>query len=265
MNGYAELRSYLGRLGMPQGATIVYIALLRGGAQSILQLSRATKLERTKVYRLIDSLRTYGLIEIEEHYKRRLIRAAPVTNLYATFIQKEEEIASLKRELYTFKDIYTPALLSTTHMRVQLYEGNEGIRQALWNELRAKDEIVGYNYRILEEAAGKKYTSTWAEVFARRKLTSRLVVGDEFVDSWQDGLKGGRGTGKKVIGIQYHYLPRTVFPITHSCDIYDDVVVYFQWYGNEIIAVEIYNRQIANIQRHFFETLWEQSTTEERL
>jgi hypothetical protein len=48
-------------------------------------------------------------------------------------------------------------------------------------------------------------------------------------------------------------------PITISQDIYDDVVAYLSWRDNEVFGIEIYNRNIANNQRHFFEKLWKQA------
>jgi hypothetical protein len=53
-------------------------------------------------------------------------------------------------------------------------------------------------------------------------------------------------------------MPEHLFPITHSTVIYGDVTAYFNWKDGEIFGIEIYNQQIADAQRQFFEMLWRQ-------
>ena len=53
------------------------------------------------------------------------------------------------------------------------------------------------------------------------------------------------------------YVEARTFAIDHSTIIYDNVVAYYSWKDSEIFGIEIYNQEIADGQRKFFEMLWE--------
>lgn len=259
------IRTYFAKLGLEAEIADIYLALHAHGPQTISELSRSSKVERTRIYRLIDKLLESNLVEVETHYKRGIIKAAPIANLHILITQKEQELKSLQDELGLIQQVLARNSLSSPATRVQFYQGREGIRQMLWNELNAKGEIVGYNYRVLEEGTGKKFMERWTEEFERRKLTCRLITSDDFADSWDEGQKpGGEGTGQRINGMTYHCISPEDFKITHSCDVYDNVVGYYHWKDSEVFGIEIHNQEIADAQREFFEMLWVTSRPETR-
>lgn len=261
----SAVRSYFAKLGLEPEIADIYLALHSFGPQTISELSRNAKVERTRIYRLIDKLLESNLIEVETHYRRGIIKAAPIANLHILISQREQELKSLQDELELIQQVLARNSLSSPATRVQFYQGREGIRQMLWNELNAKSEIVGYNYRILEEGTGKKFMQNWTEEFEKRGLTCRLITGDDFATSWSEGQKSfGEGTGERIKGMQYHCISPKDFKITHSCDVYDNVVAYYHWKDNEIFGIETYNQEIADTQRQFFEMIWKKSKPEER-
>ena len=259
----SAVRNYFAKLGFEKEIADIYLALYADGPQTISALARSSHVERTRIYRLIDTLMESNLIEVEARSKRGIIKAAPISNLHILINEKEQELKSLQDELGLIEQVLSRNSLSSPASRVQFYQGEEGIRQMMWNELNAKSEILGYNYRVLEEGTGKKFMQRWTEEFEKRKLRCRLVVGDDFVQSWHDGLKTV-GTGQRVKGMDYNYIAPDDFKITHSCDMYDDVVAYFHWKDNEVYGVEIYSQEIADSQRQFFELIWQKSVPETR-
>ena len=67
------IEDYIRGLGYSQEAAMLYGALVEKGPLTILEASRATGIERTALYRLIDDLTARGLIEeVLEHKSRRL-------------------------------------------------------------------------------------------------------------------------------------------------------------------------------------------------
>jgi len=259
------VRTYFAKLGLDREIADIYLSLHAHGPQTISELSRTAHVERTRIYRLIDKLLASNLIEVESHYKRGVIKAAPIANLNILISQKEQELKGLQDELGLIEQVLARNSMSNPATRVQFYQGCEGIRQMLWNELEAKTEIIGYNYRILEEGTGKRFMERWTQEFEKRQLSCRLITGDMFADSWGDGQKKlGEGTGQRVKGMAYHCIAPNDFKITHSCDIYDSCVGFYNWKDGEVFGVEIYNPEIADSQRQFFELLWEKSKPETR-
>jgi hypothetical protein len=103
----------------------------------------------------------------------------------------------------------------------------------------------------------------WGEEFKQRGLRMRLIGGDDFRQSWKDAdTTFGKGYSQRVSGIDYRYITPADFPITHSCETYDNVVTYCNWKDNELFGIELYNQDIADAQRAFFELLWAKSVPE---
>ena len=260
-----SIRTYFAKLGLETEIADIYLALHAHGPQTISALARNSRVERTRIYRLIDKLLASNLIEVESHYKHGIIKAAPIANLHILINEKEQELRNLQDELGLIEQVLARNSLSSPATRVQFYYGREGIRQMLWNQLETKGEMVGYNYRIDDEATGKAYMRRWAEEFIKRGLQSRLLTGDDFAASCREGKQAlGEDVGERIPGIQYRYIAPNDFPITHSCESYDSVVAYYQWHRGEIFGFEIYNQSIADAQRQLFELLWAKSKPEQR-
>ena len=259
------IKTYFVKLGLEPEIADIYIALHEHGPQTISELSRTSRVERTRIYRLIDDLLASNLIEVETHYKRGIIKAAPIANLHILISEKEQELKSLQDELGLIEQVLGRNSLSSPVTRVQFYHGREGIRQMFWNELRAKSEIVGYVYRIIDEPNGRKFMKRYWEEFHRRQLHMRLISGDAFLQSWKDAdTTFGQGYSQRVSGIDYRYISPDIFPVTHACEIYDNVVMYCNWKDNELFGIEIYNQEIADAQRATFEMLWSKATPDTR-
>ena len=261
----AAIRTYFTKLGLEPEIADIYVALHTHGPQTISELARTSRVERTRIYRLIDKLLASNLIEVESQYKRGIIKAAPIANLHILINEKEQELKSLQDELSLIEQVLGRNSLSSPTTRVQFYQGPEGIRQMFWNELRAQTEIVAYVFRVVNEPTGRSFMHRWGEEFAGRGLRERLLYGDDFRESWTDAdKKWGPGYSKRIPGIDYHYLPPSVFAVTNTCEVYDNVVMYADWRDGELFGIEIYNQGIADAQRAFFELLWAKSEPETR-
>lgn len=250
------IRTYFGKLGLEAELADIYLSLHSHGPQTISALARSSKVERTRIYRLIDRLMDSNLIEVETHHKRGIIKAAPITNLRILINQREAELKNLQDELSLIEQTLARNTLSNPDSRIQFYRGPEGVRQMLWNELNAASEILAYSNRILEEATGKTFMDRWTDQFKARELRCRLLVNDEFVKSWHSGKKSGIATGRKVAGTDYAVTPDSIFRLHHVCHMYDNVVAYYHWKDNETYGIEMYNDEIAGSQRQFFELIW---------
>ncbi|HSX31644.1 MAG TPA: helix-turn-helix domain-containing protein [Candidatus Saccharimonadales bacterium] len=260
----SAIRTYFGKLGLDIEIADIYLALYTHGPQTISELARTSGVERTRIYRLIDQLMASNLIEVESHYKRGVIKAAPIANLRILINEKEQELRSLQDELGLIEQVLARNSLSSPATRVQFYRGPEGIRQMLWNRLGSKSDSIGQTYRIAEEPTGRAFMERWAAAFEEKQLNTRLLLNDEFVTSLQQN-KPKVKEQRRIAGIQYNHIDDKILKITHTCYVYGNVVAYLHWKDNEVFGIEIYNKQIADTQRTLYEMLWKQSTPETRL
>jgi len=253
----AAIRTYFAKLGLEKEIADIYLALHTHGPQSISELSRNARVERTRIYRLIDKLLESNLVEVESHYKRGIIKAAPIANLHILISQKEQELKSLQDELGLIEQMLARNSLSSPATRVQFYEGREGIRQMLWNETKAKTEIVSILYENIQNKTDLKFFERWSDKCNDQRIQLRSVYGDRFIKTQKEWY--AKHDNQRLKQWRGRYITSDIFPINHNTIIYDDVVAYYNWKDSEVFGVEIYNKDIADAQRTFFEMLWRQA------
>jgi sugar-specific transcriptional regulator TrmB len=250
------MHQYFAKLGIEPELADIYLTLRAYGPQSLLQLSRNAKIERTKLYRLIDSCKEYHLIEIEEEYKRKTYKAAPISNLQILLSKKEQELSDLKKELVDLQEIYQPTSASSPMTHVQFFRGPEGVKQMYWNQTKARTESLSILFENMQNRTNLAFFERWVQRCNERDLRFRSIVSDHFLSTQKDWYQ--TNTNEKLKHWEGRHLPDNVLPITHSMVTYDDVVAYYNWKDGEVFGLEIYNQEIADAQRNLFEMLWKQ-------
>jgi sugar-specific transcriptional regulator TrmB len=250
----SPMHDYFAKLGLEPEIAEIYLALQAYGPQSLFQLARNAKIERTRLYRLLDTLEECQLIEIETLYKRKIYKAAPISNLQGLLSKREQEIRNLQKGLAELENHYASVALSSPLTHVQFYRGQEGVKQMYWNQTRARSESLSILYENIQSKSNLSFFERWVERCNKQGLTFRSLVGDHFLATQKDWYT--KHDNEKLIYWEGRYIPDTTLPITHSTVAYDDVVAYYNWQDGEIFGLEIYNQEIANMQRHVFETFW---------
>ncbi len=257
MTSKQNIRKIIHSVGGDTEVADLYYALVIYGPQTISQLAKNAHIERTKVYRLLDDMQSLRLIEIELHPKRNIIKATPLSSILPIITQKQQELTEAAKALPHLESLLNKQTLTSPLTRVQFYKGQEGAKQMLWNQTKAQGETLSILYENMQSHTGEEFYVRWAERCNERGLTFRSVVGDAFMKSQQEwATKNTSGTLKNWHG---KYISRDIHEIHFWTCLYDDVVAYFSWHDYEIYGIEIYNQDIANSSRDFFEMLWEKS------
>lgn len=250
------VRPYFAKLGLESQIADIYLALYTHGPQTISSLARTARVERTKIYRLIDQLMTSGLIEVEAHYKRGIVKAAPIANIRILIAQREHELKSLQDDLELIEQTLARNQLSSPATRVQFYHGLEGIRQMQWNQISSGTELLSIIDEPIQHALGKQFTIRWAEAVNRNDVHMRLLETPNFRQ-----INAAWYKQHKIPELVQHVESRVVdpdaFPVGHNTDIWGDVVAYYNWKDGDVYGIELYNPAIAATQRAFFAMLWE--------
>ena len=256
------IREYFAQLGLEREVASLYLALYRHGAQSISELARSSGIERTRIYRMIDMLKSTNLVEVEVRYKRSVLRAAPLDNVHILLAKKEEELQALRGKLPQIQQTLQAHEHAANPIKVQLYTNVDGIKQMLWNETRSKTEKLALLYENMQGFTNSAFFERWVREENQKGNDHRGLIGDHFLETQKKWYahKDNERLGKW----ESRYVPTTLFPITHSMVIYNDVVAYYNFQDGSVFGVEIYNEQIATTQRAFFETLWQQATPIDR-
>lgn len=257
MSPQLEIREYLHKLGFEPQIADLYLTLHNFGPLSISQLSRHSGVERTRIYRLLDTLQASGLVETEIRSKRSIIKAAHIGNLQSLLSKREQELQALQDELHTIEKSFTHNSISSEHAKVHFYQGLDGRKQMFWNQTRAKGETVCILYENMQNKTNSTYFERWVRKCNEQNLHFRGIIGEHFIRTQQNWY--AEHQNERLTHWESRYINPSIYPITYSLIVYDDVVAYHTWQGGEIFGIEIINQEIADGQRRLFEMLWKQS------
>lgn len=245
---------YLLKLGLSQESAAVYTALIGKKAQTAQEIAEATKVPKTTVYRRIEELKVFGLVEeqLDEYKKVFAPTSSDFFNLL--IVKKEQEIKDLRAQLPHIRHLLLGQFQSfDPETKVLFYRGQDGIQQMLWNMLKTKTDVSGFTYRDLTNFVGRSFSDSWVKEFQANRSTVRDIYSDEYIVSKfeaknPEGVPWGLGDSRYVA-------PETL-DINHQMDIYNNVVCIYNWYKGDVFGIEIYNEKVARFHRQIFNILW---------
>jgi sugar-specific transcriptional regulator TrmB len=258
MQNLDTIIKFLSFLGLDFEESKIYLTLLEKGGMTVLEISRITKVSRTNVYRLVEKLKTEGLIEEIQRSSKKILMPVGAHKLEMLVKEQESKAEYLRKFLPELSTII-PATnsISQPETKVMFYKGVEGIKQMVWNTLKAEGECVGYSYRTIAEIVGEDFAESWYTEFRFRKLRFRDLIGDEYLKSIN------QESPRKVDNPNFdsRFISKDVLDINHQVDIYNDIVAYYTWHEGEIFGVEIHNKKVAKLQKQLFEAIWRLGVT----
>ncbi len=257
MNNKDTLLLNLKKLGLSPDECKVYLSLL-DSSKSHLELARKTGVNRTKIYRIADDLTKRGLITVEQDDLGKRLAANSPSNLEIALTTAEEKL-NLQRQLLDIvmpdlQDLFASADTKHAHdFVVNTYEGVDGFKQMLWNELKTEGELLAFGDGTLqglvddERWAEKHRTKTVEAGYTLREILNpkskpaNFTKNTEFID---------KVFNKRIIS-------RDILPLNHQLIIYNDTVAVYNWREGKKVGVEIVNPAFAAMQRAIFEHYWQ--------
>lgn len=241
------------KLGFTEEETRLYTVLGRKGPLTALELSRASQINRTKVYRLLETLKKRGLIEELVDENRLLAKAVGPHQLRLLIHREEEKTRFLTTAFPMVSSLFSEATMNSTDTRVLYYRGKNGIQQMGWNTLQTEGVMRGYSYRRYDEIVGEAFDKKWSREWEERGLVLKDIYSHRYLDSLG---KSEQHVRQNTAYFQSRYIPPEILDINHQMDVYNDVIAIYNWYDGEVVGVEIYNQKMAMMQKQLFDIVW---------
>ncbi len=253
----AAIKRYFTLLGFGPATSLVLASLLINGKQTVLEISRSTGIERTKVYRIIDRLLKKNYIVQVKQYKRHAYRISDIDKFSQKRSDYEAKARILADEWSGFAESFEEyGNKEKSNTDIRYYNGVDGIRQLIWNELKAEGELLSFTYRDLQEVVGRHFFVQWGEEFGKRGLVCKDLRTDSFCESTQrQGYRPAPFKGDLV-----RYLPGDFPNMPISVDVYNDIVAIYDWKNGELFGVEIENGQFAQFMKGTFNLMWDKGS-----
>ncbi len=252
MTNKQELIDNLHTIGLSGEETAVFIALLEGN-QTHQAISKATNINRTTVYRVVDSLAAKGLVhELTSDEGRRIASA----DLFAIELLLADQELELKEKRMALDKVLSLAPTfkqsESTEFNVKTFYGVTGLKQMMWNDLKTNNELLVFSYHnSLNDVAGKRFADKFRGEIIARGITQRGLCNDP------DGTVSGYSEHQNYVDhYDERYIDPQLLPIGQEMVIRDGVVAIYNWDKDVRVGTEIHNPHYATFMRSIFEHYW---------
>lgn len=240
--------------GLSSDEAKIYVYLLSHDFRSALELSRQLSIARTKVYRLIEKLSDKKLL-VKKLDDRGMRFGAASPEVFSDMVHDQLRISqNMQQQL---PDI-TQKLQSLAHMhhsqsKVLYYEGIEGLKQVSYNLIKAKDRLRVFEMKRLSEFLPKDFAEDIRSKLVANKITTYDLTNEK-------EISGFTSISEMITTFsKYRYIDPKKLLIEFEIIIYNDVYVTYSYHQDKIFALEIYNAQLASMQKQLFDFVWNQA------
>ena len=246
----------LQNLGLTKTQSSVLDYLFEHGEAKASDIAKVVRHPRGVVYKAIEELIALKLVEKMEKEKQiARFRAVHPRNLESVLEAKERELTQNKK---IFEDLL-PQLASSYNLTlnkpgVKFYEGEEGLEKVLYDTLTSKTEVyLMFNRDAMSQEPAFKAIN---EVYKKRRLRANVKKKIIRIGA-QPELTFGTADDKYDSITEIKYLEKNAAPFKTNIHIYDGKISFLIMDKGKIIAILIEDRNIFEINKFWFETLWE--------
>jgi sugar-specific transcriptional regulator TrmB len=242
-------------LGLTDEQTQIYLSLLSRGPQTVSQLTRSTKVQRTYIYRIAEELIGKGLVAIEGKAKKTTF-----TPLSPDHLLRQAEDAKTKAErAHLALEGILPRLkekFSLINQRpvVTYYEGIEGIKKVFVDIYAPKNEPV-YGCVDLEKSDTAVPGIVLKDLIPLR-IKNKLFA-KSFIAASPQAVKLQKKDKESLR--ESILLDKKEFPIPAEIDIYEDKVAMLCFTKGQFVGILIKNKDIAESLKSIMKLAFENS------
>jgi sugar-specific transcriptional regulator TrmB len=236
------------KIGLTKNESKVYQTLLQLGTSKTGEILKKSKLNSGKIYEILESLKTKGLLSESLINNIKHFTAAPPSQILEYIKDKKEELENEENiaksaipELEKLRNLTSKETKSVT------YVGLRGIKSAAdeaLNSMNSSEEIYAMGVTELKD---KKFNNFWLG-WQKRRIDKEIH---------QKMLFSERGEYFKRFTKMKYNKARVLTGITPvTVDIFGEDKTLILNYGETPSCILIHDKNTAKSFRHFFEQLW---------
>jgi sugar-specific transcriptional regulator TrmB len=240
--------------GLSEGESRIYLYLLKNDFLTALELSRKLNMGRTKVYRLLDKLKDKQLVEYQVHTRGIKFGASHPMRLKHMVQSQEHKVERLKENLPNLIDHLIALMPEDVNQgKVLYYEGLEGLKQVSYNITRASDMVRVFEMEHLSDFLSLDFAED-----VRQELIDKNIYTRDLTN--QTEFSGFTDKEELIANLsEFRHISPNKLKIRFETLIYNDVYATYTYQSDKIFCVEIYNEQLAQMQKQLFDFIWSQA------
>lgn len=247
-----QIDKTLKKLNFTDKEITVYLVIIELGSAKVNTISRKTDINRTTVYDVLETLVSKGLVSKIKKGKIMSFTAMDPKQLIAyserekqetikEFDDNEKSIESIIPELISLQNIYTDK------PKVQMFEGEKGMREAYEDTLNSKEIILAYaNVNTMHKALPNFFPEYYKRRAAKKifikAIMPKNVESEERSKLDQEEMRESRFLNDE----------NQVF--SPEINLYNNKMLIVSW--KEKIAVIIESKELVDLQKMTFNIVW---------
>lgn len=233
----------------------IYLYLLDNSFTTALIISRELHIGRTRAYRILDKLIAKQLVE--QRVKERGFQFGATHPSKFSFLlkEREHEIKLLKESLPNIlQHLEKKQKKQSEDTKILYYKGLDGLKQITYNSTKAVGELFIYEVALdMSNFLPKSFSEEMRREFVKNKIHVRELTLHRKINDWTEVTTFAKSYWQARFLNPKHFSPSI------ETLIYNDVYVMYSWKDDNIFGVEIYNKDLAAMQKALFTTLWQQA------
>jgi len=236
----------LRKFGLSEKEAKVYLSLLGLGEALASEVAAKTNIARQLVYDLFERLIEFGLVSFVIKENKKYFKAASPEQLNSILKEKERAIDEAMPELKKIQSIE-----EHKKPKIEVYEGIEGMKTILNDVLRSeKNELIVYGSSKSSFEVMPLFMENWHNRRIKQKLKVRIIYNET-----KETIKRIKKFKKTLKLMEVKFFPTEVLPPTATL-IYRDKIALTVWLKNEPYATLIESKELRQVYKEYFETIW---------
>lgn len=223
----------LKNLGFTAAEAVIYRVVLKLGVCTVKDISKDSGFHRTNIYDVLERLKERGLVSCYLEGKTTFYKVSNPENLYSFLEDKKKVLDSI------FSEIKKLEKQSNDFVEVEVLKGEEGMKAAFRDMLRAKKPLYGFGIKGQLREKLPHYAEQWLRDAKKQKLKYYGIYTEKDVPSYYTEI---RFVSKELSS------PVATF-------IYGEKVNINIWEPS-LVAITIKSKLVASMYKKHFDLLW---------
>jgi sugar-specific transcriptional regulator TrmB len=243
------MEELLRKIGLTEGETKVYLALIKLKKSSVGNIIKTSKISASKVYVILDKLGEKGFVSFIIENNIKYFSPTNPKNILEYVENQKKNLEKLQNESEKLVTQLSSELGKYSEESAQIYKGNSGLRVAFKNILSELDKKTEYLFFSVSNEEFIEKTQIFFDKLELEKQEKKI-----FTKGIMDiSLKNFSSKFNKRMNSSFKYYNLTL----PTAIVIGKNRILLPIFGENPIAFEIISKRIAQKYRDYFYKLWE--------
>ena len=247
-------RDFLTQFGLSERQIKIYLDLAANPESTVVAVNKNIKLPRSTIYLELQRLIQRGLVISKVVGKTTYFKITDPKALKLSFEDEESRLQELTSNLDAFnKTIKGLQGMKEKPMSVNIYKGQPGIKQLLWNIITSDAELVfGFSPGQLENITDRDFSEKWRTEFRLRHKHNKIIFNKPKKLIWSNV------PGFLKENVEVKTLDENKIKFDRMILIYNDVITICSLKtDSDQYGVEIRDRLLFQSYKQMFDFIWD--------